>query len=258
MRIVLNQKTLAEKMISSHKPGDGVGLRESLRLLARYYYSQGMKRREIRKKLEEFLLECRPDTSVVKWMGWLDRTVRCVDKYPILDIDSIPVTQPEMERIDSLPTERLRRLAFTLLCVAKYRLAENEKADGWVSTPDSKIMSMANIRASVRDQDMRFGRLIEAGIIEQATRIDNTNERVVIFEDGEPVIKIRDFRNLGYQYQMYHGTPCYVCVECGLTCKIKSKHPNKSHPKYCRECSDRVHAAQMKASAARRRGQGKS
>lgn len=210
---------------------------ETLRRVARFYmdtYHIGQD--AVRKKLELFLLQCDPTVSLPKWSDALDYAVSRACKYPALNIDCIPVTKKEIEKIDALEGKQIKRLAFTLLCLSKYWNIVMGRSDGWVNSRDNEIMSMANIDTSIKRQSEMFGKLNKLGMIQFSRKVDNTNVKVCFAEDGDVILRIHDFRNLGYQYLMYHGEPYFICENCGVTTKQHDKN-SRRRQKYCPECA---------------------
>ena len=234
MAIILNEREWAEDMIASRSLGKKPA--ETMRRVARYYLDDGVPKREVRKLMDKFLLQCDPTASLPRWADSLDYALSRAEKYESIHIDGIDITRPEMERIDALDGKQIRRLAFTLLCLAKYWNAVTHKPDGWVNTKDSEIMSLANINTSIKRQSLMYYNLNKVKMIQFSKKVDNTNVRVLFCKSGEVVMHITDFRNLGYQYMMYHGGPYFVCENCGITTKIES--PNKGRKqRYCKCCA---------------------
>ena len=211
-----------------------------------------MSKAEVRKRLDTFLIQCDPTASIPKWSGALDAALSHALKYQAIDIKSILVTKPEMDRIDALKGRQIQRLAFTLLCLAKYWDTITQKPTHWVNTKDSDIMKMANINTSIKRQSLMYHSLNEEGMINFSRKVDNTNVRVCFMEDGEPAIRVTDFRNLGYQYLRYHGEPYFVCQNCGITTRCNNQGVGR-RPKYCPECATQVALQQMADSVTRRR-----
>lgn len=237
MSIVLNEYEWAERMINNHDLGKHPV--ETLNRVAKYYFANQYSKREIRKMLDTFLIQCDPSASLSGWSDMLDKVVKNVDKYPIIKMDGVDISVEEMEAIEKLEGKQLRRLAFTLLCVAKYWDAVSEKNDHWVNTPDREIMQMANVSTSIKRQSAMFAELKAVGMIRFSRKIDNLNVRVVFMEDGETVLHIQDFRNLGYQYLKYYGGPYFECENCGLTAKIQEPARGRRQ-KYCPSCAIEV------------------
>lgn len=204
------------------------------------------------------MLECDPGIVMVSWDAVIDRMVSSAKKNRLITLDHITITKPEIKRIESLQERQLQRLAFTLLCIARFK---NETADGpcmWVNTPDREIMKMANINTSIRRQSTLYAKLHDEGMIRFSSRVDNTNVEVLFAEDGDAAIEVSDFRNLGYQYLMYHGEDYFVCEECGITEKSGSSHLGGRKKKYCQSCAAKIHMKQKVDSVMRRRGLEKS
>ena len=124
--------------------------------------------------------------------------------------------------------------------------------DSWVNNKDNEIMAMANINTSIKRQGMMYRTLRECGMVQFSKKVDNTNVRVCFAEDGDVVMHVTDFRNLGYQYLKYHGEPYFECENCGITSKIND--PIKGNKiKYCSNCAIEIHTQQMVNSVMKRR-----
>lgn len=249
MSIVLNEKEWAEAAIANRQIGKKP--METLSRVSRYYYEEGYKKRDIRNKLDDFLLQCDPGVVLVKWSDTLDKMARNVDKYPLIKLDCIDVTKAELDVIDSLDGKQLRRLAFTLLCTAKYWDAAQQNNNGWVNTADKEIMKMANINTSVRRQSAMLHDMKDAGLVKFSKRVDNLNVQVkYIHNDSPAILHISDFRNLGNQYLLYCGESYFQCEQCGLAIKKKS-----NVHRYCSECAAEMYIKKSVESVMRQRTQ---
>jgi len=241
MTFVLNEHEWARDMIESKTLGKRPF--ETLTRVARYYIDTGYKKDAVRKMLETFLVQSRPDASVALWMDTIDRAIATASKRAAVSIDRIIVTKPEMELIEGLNGVLTQRLAFTLLCLAKYYDAVNPDAGHWVCADDQDIMSMANIKTSIRRQSALYRQLRDEGMLRFSKKVDNTNVCVLYITDGPPAISVTDFRNLGNQYLMYKGEPGYYrCENCGVIAHTKHggdySIARRGRPKkYCDECA---------------------
>lgn len=254
MTIVLNEHDWAKERIETRTLGKKPF--ETLTRVAKYYLDNDYGKKDARKATEQFLLQCEPTASIPKWTDTLELALSRALKYDAIQIDSIDITAPEMAKIDALEGKQIRRLAFTLLCLAKYWNLVNPNCDSWVNNKDSEIMRMANINTSIRRQSLMYYNLNELGMVQFSRRVDNTNVKVCFIEDGDPVMTITDFRNLGYQYLKYHGEPYFGCANCGLVIKQNTSAGRKL--KYCAECAAEVHTQQMVNSVMRQRSRAKS
>ena len=239
--IVLNETEWARDMLAKKTFGDNPY--ETLKRIARFYLDQGYDRTEARRKLDMFILQCDSSASLPKWCQTADKAMSKAVKRSAVDIDYIAVTQPEMEMIDGLSGRQTRRLAFTLLCLAKYLDVVNPSGDHWVTTDDNDIMRMANINTSLKRQSAMFRKLNECGLIRFSKKIDNTNVRVCFIQDGEEAVRVYDCRNLGYQYLRYHGGSFIECSSCGITVKEDNPQAGRKQ-KYCKACAAKIAAIQ--------------
>lgn len=238
--IVLNEHDWAEEMITTRSLGKKPF--ETLCRVSRYYIDNGIPKNKVRKMLDVFLVQCDPTVSLPKWADTVDAALSRASRYEAIQIKSIDITRPEMDKIDALEGQQLRRLAFTLLCLSKYWDHISKSKDHWVNSKDCDIMRMANINTSIKRQSLMYHNLRSAGMIQFSRKVDNTNVRVCFAEQGEVVMSITDFRNLGYQYLRYHGGPYFECTNCGITTKYDKPNNNNSRwkQKYCRTCAAEI------------------
>ena len=255
MTVVLNETEWAKEMIRNHSLGKKPF--ETLTRVANYYFEIGYNKRDVRRLLDTFLLQCEPTASLPKWAATIDHAVEKAQKYDAIKLDCIEISTSELSKIDALNGKQLRRLAFTLLCLAKYWDAVNPNGDHWVNSRDADIMQMANINTSIKRQSEMYHTLIENGMLQQSKRVDNTNVRVCFIEDGDAAMTVSDFRNLGYQYMKHCGEPYFECQNCGITTKYAN--PGKGmKQKYCRTCAAEIAMRQRVNSVMRLRDRERS
>jgi hypothetical protein len=250
MSIILDEYEWAEQVINN--PSLGTKPTETLGRVARYYFANHYSKKEVRDLLDDFVRRCDPTASLVKWGDTLDYITKNSAKRKIICMDSVDITKAELDKIGKLGGILHKRLAFTLLCLAKYWDHVSEKNNGWVNTGDKEILQMANIKVPVARQCELFGDLIKAKYIASAKRVDNLNVRVLFITDGPVELKIVDFRNLGYQYMKYIGENYFECQSCGLVVKGKSKTAGPKQ-KYCPDCAVHLKTQASVNSVMRRR-----
>ena len=231
MSIVLNERECAiealQKCVLDAKPLVTLGR------VAKYYRAEGYKKSEIHSMLESFMLKCDPTINIVKWQDAIDRQIKDVDKFPLIEIEGVPITQCELDVCNSLSGIQMRRLMFTLICLAKFCNAVSDKNNGWVNRPDKEIFKMANVVTPIKRQSLMLNDLREAGLIRFSRKVDNININVKCIDDvGEPALIVTDYRNLGYQYMRYCGEQYFECASCGIVIK----KTGKNH-KYCSDCA---------------------
>lgn len=252
MSIVMNELAWAEDVLS----GKDLGRRptETFGRLAKYYIHNNYSRAETKQKLGEFLLKCDPCASKVLWDSGFEKAIKYAISTPPVCLEKIDITRSELEVISQIKSKQVRRLAFTLLCVAKYNNAVSPKNDFWVSTPEREIMQMANISTSIERQCLMYGQLRDLGMIRFSKRIDNLSVQVLFADTGTVALSVSDFRNLGYQYQRFYGEEFFTCTRCGLIEKYNNTVKGRNI-KYCAECAKKVkieyNAARQRAIRAR-------
>lgn len=249
--IVLNEIDWARDALQSNSLGNKPY--ETLCRIAKYFLHDGYTKQKVRKEMESFILRCDPKASIPKWSETIDYAIKYAMKHPAVEIDGVRITKKEMKKIDEIQGKQIRRLAFTLLCLAKYYDIVNPNSDHWVNSEDNEIMRMANISTSIRRQSDMFHQLWKLGLIQFSRKVDNTNVRMLFVDDSnDTALMVTDFRNLGYQYLMYHGDPFFICENCGIVTKIK--HPEAGRrQKYCPNCAKEIQLQQIVNSVMQKR-----
>lgn len=234
MSIILDEKDYAQKLLESNYAGKKVS--ESLMILAKYYSDMGKSKKDIKKLLAEFLDSREPQISVTAWETTIDKIASGCKKYNLVQIEGIPITDSEMYTIGNVPGTQCKRLAFTLLCIAKYWNNVVPNNDWWVNSADKEIIRMANINTSITRQNLLYWKLGDLGMIQFPKKIDNLNVRVNFASEGTTVVTITDFRNLGYQYLKATGESFIECANCGIT--VRETNPGVGRKqKYCKDCA---------------------
>lgn len=245
MTIVLDENAWAEEAIRYRVLGNKPS--ETMRRVARYYLDKSYSKKDVRKMLDIFLLQCDPSASLPKWSESLDKSMRYALDRPAIKIDRIDITCSEMFKISELKNVQERRLAFTLLCLAKYWHAVNPASNYWVNNEDSAIMRMANVNTSLRRQSQMFHNLNEAGLIQFSKKVDNTSVRVCFVDENDDIgvaASVTDFEDLGHQYMLYCGDTNYFwCKQCGAAVRrtrvdTRDGTPKSGRPQsYCKRCA---------------------
>lgn len=241
MSLVMNESEWARDMILRRDLG--TKKYETLTRVARYYLESGFSKREVRRLLDAFVLQCDPEASLPLYSDMLDSVMKSAQKRKSVNIESIGITAKELATIATSDQRQSRRLAFVLLVLAKYYDIVKPNNDHWVGTKDSEIMKMANISTSIKRQSAMYNHLNQLGLVQFSKQVDNISTRVTFVDDGDPVLLITDLRNLGYQYMKYCGDDGYfVCENCGITEKRRTVRGRVQ--KYCLDCATKIRTKQ--------------
>lgn len=235
--IVVNENEYAQIRIKNKDVGENVYT--TLSILAKYYYSQGMKRKAVCIELQNFLEVAYSKYSINKsyWTEVIEKTANKNAKEKLFESDGVWITESEWEKIQALGNKILGKLAFTLLCIAKINNQRRSSNNNWVNTDIKEIYKLANISCSVDLRAKRIGTLIHSGLAEFAKRVDNLNLKVLFVDDeGKKKFIVNDFRDLGNEYLYRIGENYIRCAECGKLIK-DNKNGTK---KYCNSCASYV------------------
>lgn len=232
--IILNERIFAEDCLRN---GQIIGKPFStLSILAKYYYSLGCRKKKITSLLIEFLEKNYPryNDNKLEWNANIERVAANAGKYTLHEIDGVWITQTEIDTITNIHNKVLERLMFTFLCLAKLANIKNPQNNGWVNVSDKEIFSLARISCNTQDRDIRIGKLHKLGLLEFPKRNDNLSCRVTFVDDeSDKILKVSDFRELGYEYLRYNGENYINCGDCGILMK-----GNKAGTKrYCSSCA---------------------
>ena len=232
--IIINEKEYAQTRIKNRDVGENIYT--TLSIIAKYYFSQGMKRKAVRVELQNFLEIAYPKFTINKsyWIDAVENIVTKNAKEKLFYSDGVWITESEWEKIQSLKNKILKKLVFTLLCIAKINNQKRESNNDWVNTEIKEIFKLANIPCNNELRARRIGDLIRSGLIRFATRIDNLNIKVLfVDEESEKKFLVNDFRDLGNEYLYRIGENYIRCAECGKLIK-NNKNGTK---KYCNTCA---------------------
>lgn len=232
--IILDEKKYAEKCLKN-------GLMDLkpyyvLCLLAKYYHHLGYRKKKITSLLLDYLSKYYPryEFNEFSWKESIDKIARNVGKHKLYEISGVKITKSEMETIQNIHNKVLERLAFTMLCLAKFYNLKNPKNNGWVNTDSKEIYKYARISCKAIEREIKIGKLRNIGLIELPKKNGNLNCRVTfINDDDDEELFISDFRELGYEYLLYKGGNFIRCAECGILTR-GNKSGNK---KYCKDCA---------------------
>lgn len=232
--IILNEKMYAEDCLRGVFNKDKPLL--SISILARYYYHcMSYSKKKVIEALMAFLEKFYPQYRYNKnyWIDNVEKVAGNAKKYPLHEIDGVPITESELTTIEGIHNKALERLAFTALCIAKLNNLRNPRNNGWINTEDREVFKLARISGTAMERRIRLGRLFRLGLLENSKRIDNLSYRVIFIDDDSPVkLYISDFRELGYEYMLYKGGNFLRCRECGIL-----TYDNKNKTKvYCDNC----------------------
>ena len=239
MPVVLNEKKQAEYIIEKGEVGNKPT--STLFLLAKYYrQKENLNKEQTFNKLNEFMEKNYKNYNSATWEDIIEDISKKANKYPLREIDYIEITKSEIDTIRNICNIKYEKLLFTMLCYAKLYNKISDKNNGWVNTDIKELFRVARVSVRYRnDKFLYLNDLETAGLISFSNKNDNLNLRVTFVDNNsDTVLKIDDFRELGYEYLNYIGDGKFIRCECCK--KLIRKKSNKQ--KYCTDCYKRINS----------------
>ena len=242
---ILNEEEYIRTILINKQKPNGMTYKLLITLIAKYYFNNCDTTEQLIQVVKDKLLEFDlPGYQEYKMYP----TIRAVclslydqdldDTYRTLKkIDFVPIYNYEIAIVNSLETNRLKKLMFTLFAIARYA-----DCNGWINKKDidglSEIFKLSNIVDSSAKKNELLHILYTKGLIALPKRVDNLNIRVVDFLSGNEldnsiiVYKIINFENIGNQYISVFKRGYKMCKSCGKIIR------NTSNSRiYCDKCA---------------------
>lgn len=234
--IVLNESTKASALIAGTTKVDDV--RTAVSLIARYdVLAAQIPPAEAAAHVKQIVKGLFPGKRVSEYENYVSYCVTHASERQLVRIDSVPITQRELDFIFSIDSIRAKCLFFSMLAVVKFETMRCPAVNYWLRGDlRHDVVRRADLGITDNEMaDMCFP-LIEAGHLAFPRRFDSCSLHVLYADpDGDPIIQLqeRDFRNLGYCLRAYLGEPYTRCEECGRWIK-QSKNGRK---RFCDGCA---------------------
>ncbi|WP_340026904.1 hypothetical protein MHB71_15875 [Paenibacillus sp. FSL H7-0940] len=240
MKIILNERHHAEQAIAHGKMDKKPT--KTLICLAKYGLQQGKNAEDAYALLNQFMTKYYPDYNAVQWDTFLNRIIKQSQKYikireeasksTLIEIDHVPVTHEELQKIKQLKSKRLEKLAFVLLVYSKINNRINENDTYWINHEWKEIYGDSQMAVSKKDQGLLVHKLIQLGYLKESQRVDSTNVQVLFAaEHGEVAFQLVRFDDFVLEYSRWKGENIKNCTVCGKRMLAKS-----NRMKYCKEC----------------------
>ena len=167
--------------------------------------------------------------------------IKRAHKYPFYCIDSIKITQSELNCIASLDNLRAEKVLFVLLCMAKQQMAAYGFTNGLVKYSITELCKMARISVPAEDREYILYEIVCHGLLGYPKK-NNTQCLIVNFvaDDEEAVLALNelDCQELAYVYLNWKSDgKGYGRCEC---CKKLMKKTKKNPKRFCEQCSQLV------------------
>lgn len=223
MNFTLNEVKTAENIINGNTLFSKDKVSKDVMLLARYYKQRtNHTRSEIETMLLNYIASHKIEVTEY-WRSLISHCLKNADKFQLSEIDSIPVTEMEISKIEELGDDNLERLAFTMLVLAKFayekaRNSDKPNPDYWFFAQYKEILDKSNIKVGKDRHDRRayglncIGELKRRGYIQTTKSCDSTGIKYLHVCEDEILYEVKDLRDLGDDYKRVPKT--FRCVDC--------------------------------------------
>ena len=167
--------------------------------------------------------------------------VKRAHKNPFYNIESIKITQSELDNISSLNNLRAEKVLFVLLCMAKQQRAINGFTNGLVKYSLTELCKSARISVPADDREYILYNIVKQGLL-SCPKKNDTKCLIVncINDDSDVILELDeiDCQELAYVYLNWkNDNKGYTrCQRCNRLIKQSKTKPRK----YCEECADIV------------------
>lgn len=214
----------------------GVTFRQAM-LIGKYYKHQGM---EVRKNLEKFIRSRVGEFNEVVYDEWIEKILSAVDKYSLKTMETIPITQKEIDCFVSIENNEARKLLFAMWVYGKYGLLNSKAKDRitssikvFVMNDVKELFELAKIPYSTAKYNQLSKILVDLGLISFSFKKNDAILMVDFMGDKVDEIPI-DSDMVYYLYYLLGDKMVFKCQRCG---KWSRKSSVKSTTqKYCSDC----------------------
>lgn len=234
--IVLNESVKASALIAGTTKVEDV--RTAVSLIARYdVLAAQIPPAEAAAHVKQIAKSLFPGKRVSEYENYVNYCVTHASERQLVRIDSVPITQKELDFICSIDSIRAKCLFFSMLAVVKFETMRCSAVNYWLSGDlRHEVVRRANLGITDNEMaDMCFP-LIDAGHLAFPKRFDSCSLHVLYVDpEGDPVLNLneQDFHDLGYCLRAYLGEPYTRCEECGRWIK-QAKNGRR---RFCNDCA---------------------
>ena len=238
--IILNEVKEAE-LILKNADLSFCDVTKMINLLIRYFINnKGYSEEAAINETVNHIKKYRAGFTGSQWKTTMEKIAKSAHSKPLRNIESVPVTQKEIDKINELPTDQCKKVAFTYLVLAKMNYISYRHL--WVNTADTEIMCTANINHNFDDFYKVLNILYTSEYVTPARSMLKTSIEVNFADvDGEPKFNVNHLMNLGLWWEYINGANYRFCVDCGMIFKPKSGshiHCNKHKKSLVCVCID--------------------
>ena len=240
--VIFNEYEYVKHIIEKHNPNEKIGIRRLIKLIVRYCYPEckDLSTKEYVNRVLEIINTF--NFKIYQYQEYqhydfIKRLCKKAQKHEfnveLRDINSVDITEAEMEIIAKGKTDSERKVLFTLYVLAKIYSYHS----GWVNYSLTDIYKLADVYMTRQNKLFLLHDLYEAGLIEFNHIIDKWGLKVNLIEDSPTAVTVSIPEHFGRQYIEKTKPGWKMCEADGCYRLFKKKAPNQ---KYCRKCAEEI------------------
>lgn len=251
-KIIMNELEYISKLKEKGNLGENIGY--AVGLLAKYYRQQGDDIDVIKQKLEADLRKYEPKINNKLRDMYIANALSHIDNRNLNIVNEIIITKSEMNSVMNITTggegirvTSLQRLAFTLLCFAKFELAKG-KSEPWVNYDLKYIFKAAKLTGFTKQKNnLCLHELYTKGLIDLNNRVDSLSIKVTFVDksNNDIALRVGDINYAGDYFWQYMGGKYIECQNCGKLVP-KSNGRSNGRLKYCPDCAIMINREKTK------------
>ena len=260
----VDEEKMLENLLAN--PSDiNIDTKVKIKLLIKHYKRQGLSKNEIRRELDEFMMEHYRGFVLADWDDTLRKYVNKFTKKENCEFkktNDVVIYKEELDfisskwEIEGVNSIEIEKLLFVILVLAK-----SNGNGSWLNYNDKIVFDLARYKFKKGDRKLQKGNIFyHLGHYEGRKILEcmlySKNGSIKIFynrEDGEEVMRIKnddDIENIIVRYLNWRKYPVYAYCEC---CGNGIKITNNSQ-KYCNKCAKKIKQEQTNKSKKESRG----
>ena len=239
--LILNEEQYAQSVYNG-KNKDVKSVMAKIRYITRYFlYVENKNDEENYQSTVEWMKKHQDNFDESCYSNLISDAIKKAGKYPFYNIESIKITQSELDQISALNDLRAEKVLFVLLCMAKQQSVSNGFTNGLVKYSITDLCKMARISVPAEDREYILYNIVQKGLLGYPKK-NNTQCLIVNFINNDDaaalILDEVDCQELAYIYLNWknNGKGYTRCQKCHRLIKQSKTKPKK----YCEECAKEV------------------
>ena len=244
--LILNEEKYAKDLYDG-KNQDIKSIMTKIRYITRYLVHSKLRSDDYAyKETVKWLKQHHNNFDESSYSNVISDAIKAAEKYPFYIIDSIKITQSELETISSLDNLRAEKILFVLLCMAKQQSMANGFTNGLVKYSITDLCKDARVSVPADDREYILYEIVQKGLLGYPKK-NNTQCLIVNFINTDEValeLDETDCQELAYVYLNWKnsGKGYTKCQRCNRWMKQSKTKPKK----YCEDCAKIVQTEQKR------------